>query len=94
MQGREEGDLRVLGQRVAERQRAMGRQFHDEAVGERFEAVVLFLLVRGRRDGVIGVLDRHRIRCDLAGVLHLLDRLIFGPHIAPLNAQPPRNCRY
>ena len=67
----------------------MGRQFHDEAIGKRLEAVILFLLVRGRHDGVIGVLDRRRFRCDFAGVLHLLDRLIFGPHIAPFDPQPP-----
>jgi len=45
MQGYDKGDMWIARKCVAQGQRPMCRQFRDEAVRERFDAVVFVLLV-------------------------------------------------
>ena len=65
MQGCHEGDMWIARKCVTQGQRPMCRQFRDEAVRERFDAVVFVLLVM-RCSGVrinVGVIDI-RIGCS------------------------------
>ena len=98
MQRRHEGDVRMLAQRVAKRERPMRRQFRHQPVGNRLQALVFLRL--GRRLG----LRRHaRLvmlspsgggprRAVLAFGFGLrLDRqFVLRPDVAPLDTQASR----
>ena len=61
MQRRQEGDLRVLADRMAQRQGAVCREFGHQPVGQRLDAVLL-LRFRRFRPGVLPGLDPVVIR--------------------------------
>jgi hypothetical protein len=59
VQQRRHRDMRIVGERVAQRERAMGGQFDHQPLGQRLDDVVLVLLRLGRlaADGDDGALD-------------------------------------
>ena len=98
MHCRDEGCVRIIGKRIAQRQRAVCSQLGDEPVGDRPHALVLFGLRRGIRRGVVvggdarggagpGLLG---IAIARAFVRRRERRLVFGPEIAAFDSQGPR----
>lgn len=99
MQRCDEGDVGVLGERVAQRQRAVGGQLGDEPVGDRPHALVLFgRLRRGLdRSGGIGLVGDPGLRAGsglVAAIYAVIGRrdgdFVFGPDIAAFDPQGAR----
>ena len=99
VQRRHEGDVRIVGDRVAQRQGAVGGELGDEPIGDWPHALVLLgQLGRGihRRLGVV-VGGGSRAGPGLLGIAiaravlrRRHRRLVFGPDVAALDPQGPR----
>ena len=98
MQHRLEGDVWFTGQRVSQRERAVGGEFRHQPVGKRADGVVLVRRLRfgsGRSaDGDDGALDRRRwfgrdvaVRRAVAASGRFNRHLILGPDEATVDAQ-------
>ena len=98
MQRRREGDVRMLAQRVAKRERPMRRQFGHQPVGDRLQALVFLRLGRRlglRRHARLVVLnpsgDRPRRAVLAFGFGLRFDRqFVLRPDVAPLDTQASR----
>ena len=101
MQHGDEGDVRIARQRVAQGQRPVRGEFHDQPVGQRLDAFVLLVWRRitGKRRDRID-LPRFTIGTDMddfdmiadEGVgciaIGLILRLVLGPDIATFDLEP------